>query len=94
MYLSIQSNMVNKNTNYTLKSKVSFKGKFLTPEAFAAENKIIEKIKTLPNNIFLDSAEFTKFCKSIDITPKINGAITKKLIEVRQTKMNSKSFIV
>ena len=94
MNLSVQNNIMNKNTNYTLLQKRSFKGKYLTPEAFAVESEIINKIKTLPNNIFLDYSEFLKFCKSIDITPKISRAITKRLAEVRHVNKNFKSFFV
>ena len=67
-------------------SKVTFKGYYLTPDAFRAEGAIIEKIKTMPYSVFKEKNEFLKFCKSIDITPKISHAITKKLVEVRQVK--------
>ena len=93
MNLSIQRcRVMNTNPNI-LTQKPSFKGRFLTPEAFAAEEEIIKKINTLPQNIFLECAEFVKFCKSIDITPKISGAIRKRLVEVRQPNISSKSYI-
>lgn len=91
MNLSIKHNIMNRNTNYILIQKTPFKGKIITPEAFAAEPEIIRKIKTLPEKIFLESAEFLKFCKSINITPKISRAIKKRLAEVRQ--VNSKSYL-
>ena len=86
MNLSIQD--INKNNNYTIikMPKMAFKGNYLKPEAFAAENEIIEKIRTMPDNIFKEQVEFLKFCKSIDITPKISRVITKRLAEVRQVK--------
>ena len=93
MNLSIQSHIVNKNVNYISMQKNSFKGKFLTPEAFAAEEEVIKRINALPKNIFLECAEFVKFCKSIDITPRISGALKKRLAEARQRNINSKSFI-
>ncbi|MEE3349811.1 MAG: hypothetical protein VZR09_07205 [Candidatus Gastranaerophilaceae bacterium] len=92
MNLSVQNHIMN-NTNYTSIQKTSFKGKFLTPKAFAAEAEVIERINTLPKNVFLECSKFTKFCKSIDITPKINRALKNRLVEVRQTKVGSKSFI-
>ena len=93
MNLSIQN--INKNTNYTMirTQKITFRGYYLKPEAFAAEHEIVEKIKTMPDNIFKEQAEFLKFCKSIDITPKICSAIKKRLTEVWQAKSSSKSFI-
>ena len=86
MNLSIQN--INKISNYAIvrKPKTTFKGYYLKPEAFTAESEIVEKIKTMPDNIFKEKTEFLKFCKSIDITPKISRAITKKLAEVRQTQ--------
>ena len=93
MNLSIQHNVMTKNANYISIPKNSFKGTFLTKEAFAAESKIIEQINNLPKNVFLEFAEFVKFCKSIVITPKINGVLKKRLVEVRQANINSKSFI-
>jgi len=77
MNLSIQN--ITKNTNYAMirTSKVTFKGYYLTPDAFRAEGAIIEKIKTMPDSVFKEKNEFLKFCKSIDITPKISHAITK-----------------
>ena len=84
MNLSIHSH-IKSNTNYALMQKTTFKGKLLKPSAFAAEPEVIARIKKLPNNVFMDSIAFTKFCKSIDITPKISRAITKRLAEVRQT---------
>jgi len=83
MNLSVQKYIMN-NTRYTPIQNTTFKGKFLTQKAFAAESEIVEKIKTLPNKVFLEYSEFTKFCKSIDITPKINRAIKNRLLEVRQ----------
>ncbi len=74
-------------------SKMTFKGYHLKPEAFSAEREIVEKIRTMPDNIFKEQAEFLKFCKSINITPKISSAIKHRLAEVWQTKANSKSFI-
>ena len=86
MHLIIQN--INKNTNYAMirAPKMTFKGYHLKPEAFRAEGVIIEKIRTMPDNVFKEKNEFLKFCKSIDITPKISHAITKKLVEVRQVK--------
>ena len=92
MNLSIQSHMMS-NNNRVLTQRTTFKEKFLTPSAFAAEPEVIARIKKLPNNVFMDSIAFTKFCKSIDITPKISQAITKRLSEVWQAKASSKSFI-
>ena len=93
MNLSIQ-NTIN-NTNYSMirTPKMTFKCYHLKPEAFIAEGKIVEKIKAMPDNIFKEQAEFLKFCKSIDITPKISRAIKNRLAEVWQAKANSKSFI-
>ena len=93
MNLSVQN--ISKNTNYTMirTSKITFKGYHLKPEAFTAEREIVEKIRTMPDNTFKEQAEFLKFCKSIDITPKISIAITKKLAEVWQTKASFKSYI-
>ena len=84
MNLSVQNYVINKNTNYTVVQlpKTGFKGKFLTSKAFAAERKMIEKIKTMPNNIFEEWAEFLKFCKNIDIIPKISGVKNKRLTSV------------
>ena len=93
MNLLIQNQVINRNANCILIQKNSFKGKFLTKKAFAAEDEIVKKINTLPQNIFLECVEFLKFCKSIDITPKISRALKKRLIEARQTNVNSKSFI-
>ena len=86
MSLSIQT--INKNTNYAMirTPKITFKGYHLKPDAFRAEGEIVEKIKTMPDSIKKKKDEFLKFCKSIDITPKISRAITKKLAEVRQVK--------
>ena len=92
MNLSVQNHIMN-NTGYNSIQKTSFTGKFLTPKAFAAEAEVIERINTLPKNVFLECSEFVKFCKSIDITPKINRAIKNRLTEVRQTNLGSKSFI-
>ena len=93
MNLSIQH--INKNTNYTIirASKMTFREYHLKPEAFMAEREIVEKIRTMPDNIFKEQDEFLKFCKSINITPKISRAITKKLAEVWQVNASSKSFI-
>ena len=57
-----------------------------------AEREVVEKIKTMPDNIFKEQAEFLKFCKSIDITPKISSVIRNRLAEVWQAKVGSKSF--
>ena len=86
MNLFIQN--INKNTNYAMMRtpKMTFNGYHLKPDAFTAEHEIVEKIRTMPDNIFKERAEFLKFCKSIDITPKISRVITKRLVEVRQTK--------
>ena len=92
MNLSIHSH-IKSNTNYALMQKTTFKGKLLKPSAFTAEPEIIERIKTLPQNVFLDSVTFLKFCKSIDITPKISQAIKRRLTEVWQTNASSRSFI-
>ena len=93
MSLSIQN--TNKVTNYTMirTPKKTFKGRHLKSDAFAAEHEIVEKIKAMSDNIFKEQAEFLKFCKSIDITPKISRAIKNRLTEVWQVKANSKSFI-
>ena len=93
MNLSIQH--INKNTNYKMirTPKMTFRGYHLKPEAFMAEREIVEKIKTMPDNIFKEQAEFLKFCKSIDITPKISSVIKNRLVEVWQVKASSKSFI-
>ena len=93
MNISIQN--INKNTNYNMirTPKMNFRGYHLKPDAFMAEREIAEKIRTMPDNIFKENAEFLKFCKSIDITPKISRAITKKLAEVWQANAGSKSFI-
>lgn len=93
MNLSIQNHIMNKNTNYTLIQGTTFKAKTLTRKAFAAEPEVIEKIKTLPNDVFIDLAKFLKFCKSIDITPRITGAINRRLAEVRQAKADSDNVI-
>lgn len=84
MNLSVQNYVINKNTNYTVVHlpKTGFKGKFLTSKAFASERKVIEKIKTMPNNIFEKWAELLKFCKNIDIIPKISGVKNKRLATV------------
>lgn len=92
MNLSIHSH-IKSNTNYALMQKTTFKGKPLKPSAFAAEPEIVEKIKTLPNNVFMDSVAYLKFCKSIDITPKISQAIKKRLTEVWQANSSSRGFI-
>ena len=86
MNLSIQN--INQNTNYTMirTPKMTFKGYYLKPDAFKAESEIIGKIRTMPDNIFKEKDEFLKFCKSIDITPKISRIIKKRLVEVRQKK--------
>lgn len=88
MKLSVQNYKMSK-TNHTLIQKPALKGKTLTPKAFAAETEIIEKIKSLPRYVFVERTEFLKFYKNIGITPKIYRAITKRFIEVRQTKVNS-----
>lgn len=97
MKLSVQSHIMKNNANYTLIQKTNFKGGKLTSKAFAAEAEILENIKTLPKNVFLEQEEFLKFCKTIDITPKISSAIKKRLAEVRQVMVCSsniqKSFI-
>lgn len=93
MNLSIQSYAINNNSSSILMQKNSFKGKYLTPEAFAAEEEIIKKINKLPQNVFLECAKFVRFCHSIDITPRITGALRRRLVEVRQTNVNSKNFI-
>lgn len=79
MRIHMQSYMANNNNNYARKkmSKTTFKGRILTADAFAAEQGIIEKIKTMPSNIFKEQTEFKKFCKNISITPRISVAITK-----------------
>ena len=92
MNLSVQNYIMN-NTHCNLIQKTAFKGKYLTSKAFAKEPEVLEKIKTLPKNVFIEQAEFLKFCKSIDITPKISGAITKRLAEVRQAKTAPDSAI-
>ena len=86
MHLTIQN--INKNTNYAIikAPMVPFKGYYLTPDAFRAEGAIIEKIKTMPDSVFKEKNEFLKFCKSIDITPKISVALKKRLAEVRQVE--------
>lgn len=94
MNLSIQNHhMMNKNTTYRFIQKTAFKGKYLTSDAFSREFEIIEKIKSLPNNVFEEKSEFVKFCKSISITPNIYGAIKKRLSEVRQVKLGSDNAI-
>lgn len=92
MNLSVQNHIIN-STRYASIQKTSFKGKFITQKAFDAEPEVIERIKTLPKNVFLECSEFVKFCKSIDITPRISTALTKRLAEVWQTNSCSKSFI-
>ena len=86
MNLSVQNHIMN-NTHYNLIQRTAFKGKYLTAKAFAKEPEVLEKIKTLPQNVFKEQAKFTKFCNSIDITPRITGAINKRLAEVWQTRM-------
>ena len=92
MNLSIHNHILS-NTNYALIKKITFKEKILSQNAFTAEPEIVERIKTLPQNVFMDSVTFLKFCKSVDITPKISRAIKNRLAEVWQTNASSKSFI-
>lgn len=93
MKLSVQNHTMN-NTNYALIHKTAFSGKTLTPKAFAAETEIIEKIKSLPRNVFEEKTEFLKFYKSIDVTPKISRAMTKRLAEVRQANAGSTKSLI
>lgn len=91
MNLSIQNNKISNNRSQM--QRITFKARMLTPSAFAKEPEIVERIKILPQNVFMDSAAFLKFCKSIDVTPKISREIKKRLVEIWQAKASSKSFI-